>query len=1058
MQTLRKHVVLLAGLLLIAVSIFLGGGSATFAASPDVTIDNGDPGFSTQGPGWSAGGGGGYHNNYLMHGPLLKGLPAQKAIWVFQGLPDGTYRVWVSWKGGVPNASTKALFSAFDGAASAGSFTIDETQDPPQALNVQRWAIALPSVQVHSGTFRVELPAMEKDTVVADAIKVIRIPASADIALLSVKSKTKTTNVLFTQSFNNLGVDPADSFALSVDTIPKGLLFDAANSDNHCVQTNQSISCAGVPSNTDITISLIPDPNAPCSPTVSYTVRFSSSEADPAPANNGKTIVAAVICPSLNVSIDGPASQQYPRGQSEADLGDITLSAKGAKIDVRRMYVAIQASTKDGQPLSSANDSQTDEIAEVLTHVSLRNSVTGKSIDAVRLTGGSDKGEVASIGTYQIYLLNDVSLNEGSNAFQFNVDFDDNGSAKSPMDGDQFKIHICTESTQLPTGSNTKGCTFAGLIASNIAYQLQAENHATGITITDVKPGGTVSGNAQIIANPTLTLEQKSIGTLGTAVKNQKNVNLLRFDGQATVKDILATQFVFSSASGSLNNGENYTLRVDTDNDGKVDTILQEGVSAQNGEVTFGKLTGSGFVFPKDRRVTLEVHADIAASLTNHWLQLKFATSNTHYVEAENVVTGASLSGIKTDGVCASSCDIIVTTTASEAYRLVNQGDLYVTQDAVPTGRHQFLGGVLGAPALSLQFHAENEDIDVTNLQITATGSTASSVDHLELYNDGATTPFTLATIGTCGSDKVPANTRCAKMQNQELVIGKGTDVNVLVRPFMKTDVNGAISGEKIQLYIAGKAVSNDTTGEGAVRARGVQSSNSLSASNENGIVNEGEVMIGNTDGGKNKDIVGLKHVSVLSKITSITNAGSDTGVMPTGVADIGQFTIAAAAHDNSQNGLNKVVLSGVLLTVNAANVEIDATSLRFYNKVDSTSTKTCVPHTTGGVKIVAATISGSFLGSCTDFNGSSVTVAIDQGTDATFVVRMSITNPKISASANSTLQVSLQNFNDAALTTFGATKSHFAWIDQDNGSATTSSFTWAEYPDATVKSTLYQN
>ncbi|MBI3618679.1 hypothetical protein HY213_01440 [Candidatus Peregrinibacteria bacterium] len=855
MQTLRKHVVSLAGLFLIAVSIFLSGGGVTFAATPDITIDNGDPGFSTQGLGWSAGGGGGYHNNYLMHGPLLKGLPAQKAVWEFRGLPDGIYRIWVSWKG-VPSASTKALFSAFDGAVSAGSFTIDETQDPPQALNIQRWAIALPSVQVHSGTFRVELPAMEKGMVIADAIKVIRIPAAANIVLLNVKSKTKTTGVLFTQSFSNLGPDPADSFFLWVETIPQGLLFDPANSDKHCSQTKQSIACAGVPSNTDINVSLIPDPGAPCSPTASYTVRFSSSEADPAPANNRQTIVASVICPPS-----------------------------------------------------------------------------------------------------------------------------------------------------------------------------------------------------------TLTLEQKPIGTLGTAVKNQKNVNLLRFEGQAAVTDILATQFVFSSASGSLNNGENYTLRVDTDNDGKVDTILQEGVSAQTGEVTFGKLTGSGFVFPQDKRVTLEVHADISASLTNNWLQLEFATGNTHYVEAKNVVTSTSLSGIKTDGVCASSCDIIVTTTASEAYRLVSQGDLYVTtQDTVTTGRHQFLGGVLGAPVLQLNFHAENEDIDVTDLQLTATGSTASSVDHLELYALGAATPFATASIGACGSDKVPANTRCAKMQSQQLVILKGQDVNVLVNPFMKTDVNGAISGEKIQLYLAGKPISNNATGEGAVRARGVQSSNSLSASNENRIVNEGEVMIGNTDGSKNKDIIGVKHVSVLSKITSITNAGSDTGIIPTGVADIGQFKIVAAAHDNSQNGLNKVVLSGVLLTVNAVNVDIDATSLRFFNKADATSTLNCTPYTRDGVKIMAATISGSFLASCTALTGSSVSVSISQGTDATFVLRMTVTNPKISPSANSTLQVSLQNFADATLTTFGATKSHFAWIDQDNASATTSSFTWTEYPDATVKSTLYQN
>ncbi|MBI3619346.1 hypothetical protein HY213_04935, partial [Candidatus Peregrinibacteria bacterium] len=793
----------------------------------------------------------------------------------------------------------------------------------------------------------------------------------------------------------------------------------------------------------------------------------------------------------FSISINGPAQMSYTRDQTDAVLANVDFTAGTEKIDIRHIYIAVQANMSSGSTLASGNTSKFDEIKEVLQNVALKDKTTGRSINGVRLTGCSDSGQATSgvsitnTGTFQIYRFDDFTIT-GASHYQLDVDFIDNGSGNSPMNGDQYKVQICGEPQQLSTGANTVGCTFGGLIAISKTYQMQVEGLTTGDSVTDVRPRGTITGNAQRIATANLTVAVKGIGSVDTAVKNAKNVNLFRFEARAgEAKDILFTKVIVTAGSsgvasqagsingsGSLVNGQNYSLWVDTDSNGIVDTIVDKGETSQNDKVTFSRLTGGGFVIPKQKTVVFEVHSDISASLTNNWLQVGFSTGDT-FIEAEDVVRGSSLSGIKTDGSnCTTTCDFTVTTTASKAYKLVSQGDLYVTVDTVPVKNRQLLGGVLGDSVFRLLMHAENEGIDVTDLQFTSSGGTATSVDHLELYFDGQTTPFTTATIGGCGNDAArkyfgtgatnvntnysgTASAFCAKMQQHELVVPKGADVKVLVKPWLKTDVNGATPNQTIQFFLDSASASNTATGSGAVRARGVDSSNNLSKNNGN-TTNEGEVFIGtSTPAATNTLIRGLRSVSVLSKIQAITNAGPDTSVVPTGVSDLGQFKISAVAHANSQNGLNKVTLSGVIFNVTATNITLDYLAFFFYNKANSTVTSACTALNTAGTAL-GQNASGSFLVYCPRLTASAVNTTIDPGTDGTIVLRGTVVNPKV-ASTNSTMQVSLQSFDSITRTAFSPTASHFEWTDKDNNTATTATFQWVEYSDTTVKSTNFQ-
>jgi len=791
----------------------------------------------------------------------------------------------------------------------------------------------------------------------------------------------------------------------------------------------------------------------------------------------------------FTIEIDGPAQQSYTRDDNDAVLAKILLTTGGEKVDIKDLFILVEAETSSGYQLSFNNGTTSDNVHEVLEDVELRNSVTGRTIDGVRLTGTSDFGQksngLTETGSFQVYRFDDFIVN-GKETWEFRVDLIDNGADKSPRTGDRLRIHICGEPTHISSGgsqtANTTTCGFGGLLATaSTSYQMSIEGVSTGDKVLDVRPRGNIAGNFHRIANASLAVAVKDIGTSDVAVENSKNVTLLRFEARAgEAEDILLTKSLFASTSGSLLNALNYALWVDTDGDSKVDTVLEDGVASQTSRITFADLAGGGFVIPKEETVLFEVHGDISASLTNNDLQVQFDTGSTvqhTYIEAEELDDGSSLSGIKTQSTCQTdtdsaaetSCDITTTVVGSQRWLLVNQGDIFVTKDSTPLRNRQLLGGTLAEAILRLQFHAENEAVDVTDLQITSSGGLAVSIDRLELYKDGEATYFALATVGGCGADDVVKNhfgttvqSFCANMESRQLVIPEGQDIDVIVRPRMKTDVSGATSAQVIQLFVSSEAQSNNTTGSGAVRGRGDQSSNNLDK-NDGDATAEGEVFIGTATATTNSIISGGRNEVVLAKITAITNANPDPNGtnVPTGVSPVGQFKFAAAAHGNSKDGLNDAVLSGVIFTVNATNVAMDGSGFKLYNKADSTVKQQCRSYLTASNTQITGgdnRASGSIIVECRDLDTAAINTEIDQGTDLTLVLEGEVNNAQVSSSATSTLQISIQDFTSIAqksMTRSSTTSNHLNWVDKDT---TSTLFYWLEYPETVVKSTSYQS
>ncbi|MBI5794508.1 hypothetical protein HZA87_05535, partial [Candidatus Uhrbacteria bacterium] len=640
----------------------------------------------------------------------------------------------------------------------------------------------------------------------------------------------------------------------------------------------------------------------------------------------------------FTIEIDGPVQQKYTHDSKDAVLANVLITTGGESVDVKDLFIAIQGQTSTGGGLTNAVGTAFDNVHEILENLELRNTVTGQTVSAVRLTATTDFGTgTNSLASYQIYRFDDFVV-KGKDKWELRANFINNGASNHPKSGDRFRAHICGEPKKILDSTNalitnTTGCDFGGIITSSTSYQMDVEGLSTGDKVGDVRPRGTITGNFHRIANSQLVVAVKAIGTTDIAVKNSKNITLLRFEARAgEAKDILFTKSIFKSDSGSLLNGQNYALWVDTDGDSVVDTKLQDGVASQSSQVTFDKLAGGGYLIPAEQTVIFEVHSDIAASLTNNDLLLRFDTgSSVTYLEAEQADDGSNLSGLQTNGTCSTTCDIIVTITRSKLWSLVSQGSLFVTKDSVPVRSRQLLGGTLGDPILRLQFRAQNEDIDVTDIQFNSSGSTAGSVDRLELYAEGATTPFATATTGGCGSDDTLATNNgnggaaivafCAKMQSHQFVVKQGANDKVIVRARMKSDEQGATSNQVIQLWLTSQAISNSTTGSGAVRARGALSSNDLVA-NGGDTSADGEVFIGTDTATTNSAIIGNVNKTVLSKIVSITDVNPASALnngnpnVPVGVAGFGQFKFTAATNTNTLNGLNKFTLSGVIFNI----------------------------------------------------------------------------------------------------------------------------------------------
>lgn len=781
----------------------------------------------------------------------------------------------------------------------------------------------------------------------------------------------------------------------------------------------------------------------------------------------------------LTIEVSGPATEQYTADDDDVVLASLRTVTGGEDVDVNELFALVQAQTSTGQALcytaSGGYDSGSEQIAEVLEDVELRNKKTGRTIDgvSVKTTTATTAKCATGVETYAVFRFDDFVL-RGSEDWELRVDFIDNGSTKHPENGDKFKIEICTE--EKPLSGSTPTCDFSVTgEAAVITYNLDADGLSTGDRVDDIRPGGVVAGNFQEIAAPVLFITQKSTGSSDTAVENAKSVVLARFEAKAgEAEDVYLTQLIFNAHSGSLLSGQNYTLAVDADENGTYETVVQSGESGQGSPatVTFDEFIGGGFTVKAEDTVQFEVRVDVSSSLASSNLRVGFATGSTTIstvVEAEEADDGSALTAVTAATLNSSTCGkgICLKTATSKLYTLKNQGNLFVSKDSSPIRNRQLLGGTLGDEVLRLELRAEDEGVDVTDFIVTvastegmAGAALPSGIDSVELWRSGESTKFATATQANCRADAF-----CAKLESQQLVVPEGQRVDVLVRPKVKTDQQGgSISGQDVKAFLArgtGATLTTTSTGGTAVVARGAESSNDLTQNNDNAVA-DGEVFIGRDSVGENAAIAGNMNDVVLAKITSIVNAHlTGNPNVPSGPdVTIAKFQFTAANHSNTDGGLNKAVLSGVVFQVTAADMRFNAANFQVYNDGNASTKTACTMTGSTAGQSSPHSNSGSFYVVCRNINGT-IDTNIDAGGLLTLALEGDIVNKDLSSTQQANLTVKLINFSERARATFGGTattSSNFLWFDDVPSNAGATSFTWVEYPTTEVSSTSYKD
>lgn len=181
-------------------------------------------------------------------------------------------------------------------------------------------------------------------------------------------------------------------------------------------------------------------------------------------------------------------------------------------------------------------------------------------------------------------------------------------------------------------------------------------------------------GSGSTATGAKMAISVQTVATSGTVRASQTGVTLLRFDAGAA-ELVRLTKIVATTQTGSLADAQNFKLMRDSNNDGRVDTVVQSGVSPVSGTLTFDALNGvSGQLIGAGAAMTFEIVADIAPNVpSGHLLQLKLSTATSGYVAGRRENPAVLLSGIRTDAVCAQAvCQIAVTTRPSILWTITN--------------------------------------------------------------------------------------------------------------------------------------------------------------------------------------------------------------------------------------------------------------------------------------------------------------------------------------------------------------------------------------------------
>ena len=137
-----------------------------------VIVDNGQPGYAETGTGW-ADWAAGYNGSLRYH---AAGTGADTASWQASGLPAGYYNVQATWNA-AGNHASNAPYAIYDGNTLVTTVLVDQRPNPSGTTVGGATFQGLATVQITSGTLRIVLSDNTDGFIVADAVRIVAVPA-----------------------------------------------------------------------------------------------------------------------------------------------------------------------------------------------------------------------------------------------------------------------------------------------------------------------------------------------------------------------------------------------------------------------------------------------------------------------------------------------------------------------------------------------------------------------------------------------------------------------------------------------------------------------------------------------------------------------------------------------------------------------------------------------------------------------------------------------------------------------------------------------------------------
>ncbi|OIO53514.1 hypothetical protein AUJ46_04935 [Candidatus Peregrinibacteria bacterium CG1_02_54_53] len=522
------------------------------------------------------------------------------------------------------------------------------------------------------------------------------------------------------------------------------------------------------------------------------------------------------------------------------------------------------------------------------------------------------------------------------------------------------------------------------------------------------------------IQHAAIRLDQRALGT-DTYAGGTSQTILFSFDANARWQDAILTGLKFDAEEGAFTAAVNYRLYEDGDGDGKPETLVGSGL-VRDSILSFSGLDARIFV---SRGKRFEVRADLVQTSGN--LALGFRTSDSAFVESVGAFDGRELVGIRVNqNACPrlDNCWIAVYTKDSAPVTLTTRGNLFVTQSSQSIRSHQLLSGGGTTDLLRLSFRATDEDIVVRRIAIT--GAT-DAIAELLFFMPGETTPFASASTSGC---RTPATGKLCAVVN--FTVQKDILRDVIVRASLKSADDGAASGDAVALTLSADTALTDV----AIEATGVASQQDL-VQNDGDFSAEGEVFIGRSAAGANSAITGPTHDVVHTSLRSIEDVSSDLdgSAIPVGLRTIGVFRFSAHDKPAIARASRNLTLTTLTFDVTATNVFLSTGSFVLMNMVAPSVAAPCIETArTGSIRVT-----------CSNFGNYGVNAIIPFGDYVDLGLKGFIDSTQNVSGGTSLLQVSLTSVNDRA------SSSSVEWNDG------TSTFTWVDFIETDVRSTLYR-